>query len=150
MRKSCKRRHHKKLAPTVVAMLLNPEVSIQERMCIKALRGGWATTDHYNVLNDCRNMLIIAADEKGDTQTLSVCAIAGIALANVRDRHTEKGKIGATGDEVNALSMLVDVSEDFWKRQSGSVFVMAETTMRRERELRAMDQSNKEANRGIS
>ena len=56
MKKQCKRKHHRQLAPTMVAMFLNPEISIQERMAVQALRGGWASTDTFNLLADARDL----------------------------------------------------------------------------------------------
>lgn len=62
-RKRCKRTIRRLVAPTCVAMILNPEVSLLERGAVLAMRGGWATTDHFNVLADCRDMLLLAARE---------------------------------------------------------------------------------------
>lgn len=145
MKKHCKRIHRRLVAPTMVAMHLNPEVSLQERGAILALRGGWATTDHFNVLADCRDMLVLAANEKNDRSCIAACTLAGIALMNMKDRHAERGRIGATGDEIRALELLVDASEDFWKRQSGGLFVDAESALHRARQMRAEEASMKEA-----
>lgn len=145
MRKSCKRTHYRLVAPTMVAMHLNPEVSLQERGAVLALRGGWATTDHFNVLADCRDMLVLAANEKSDQGAIDVCTLAGIALLNMKDRHAEKGRIGATGDEVMALELLCNISEDFWKRQGGGLFVDAEKALHRARQMRATEANMKEA-----
>lgn len=71
MRKSCKRVIRRQLAPTVVAMLLNPEISIQERMAVESLRGGWSSTDTFNLLADCRDMLLLAAGEKNDQSAIA-------------------------------------------------------------------------------
>lgn len=142
-RKSCKRIHRRMVAPTVVAMMLNPEVSLQERMAVEAIRRGWSTTDHFNVLADCRDMLVLAANEKNDRSAIDVCTLAGIALMNMKDRHAEKGRIGATGDELRALGLLVDVSESFWKRQSGGLFIDAEAALRRARVMRSEEASLK-------
>lgn len=144
MRKHCKRVQRRAVAPTMVAMHLNPEICIQEQMAVNALRGGWATTDHFNLLADCRDMLILAASERGDRSVMIACDLAGIALMNMRDRHADKGKIGATGDELKALSLLVTVSEDFWKRQGGNLFVDAEAELHRARQMRAEEVSMKE------
>ncbi len=144
-RKRCKRVHRRVVAPTMVAMHLNPEINIQERMSVAALRGGWATTDHFNLLADCRDMLILAANEKNDRAAIAACDLAGIALMNMKDRHAKLGKIGATGDELQALDLLVDVSEDFWKRQSGGLFIDAEAALHRARQMRAEEFSMKEA-----
>lgn len=144
-RKRCKRIVRRLVAPTAVAMLLNPEVSLQERMAVAALRGGWSTTEHFNLLADCRDMLILAANEKNDHAAIATCDMAGIALMNMKDRHAKLGKIGATGDELQALDLLVDVSEDFWKRQSGGLFIDAEAALHRARQMRAKEASMKEA-----
>lgn len=144
-RKRCKRVIRRLVAPTVIAMHLNPEVSLQERMAVEAIRGGWSSTDHFNVLADCRDMLILAASEKRDKSALAACNLAGVALMNMKDRHAKIGKIGASGDEIQALSLLVDVSEDFWKRQSGGLFVDAEDALTRARQMRANEASMKEA-----
>lgn len=144
-RKRCKRVVHRLVAPTAVAMFLNPEVSIQERMAVAALRGGWATTDHFNMLADCRDMLVLAANEKNDQAAITACDVAGIALMNMKDRHAELGRIGATGDELQALDLLNTVSEDFWKRQSGGLFVDAEAALHRARKMRAEEFSMKDA-----
>jgi hypothetical protein len=144
-RKRCKRVIRRLVAPTVVAMHLNPEVSLQERGAVLALRGGWSTTDHFNVLADCRDMLILAASEKGDRSALAACNLAGVALMNMKDRHAKIGKIGATGDELAALDLLCEVSEEFWKRQSGGLFVDAEAALHRARQMRATEASMKEA-----
>jgi hypothetical protein len=145
MKKRCKRVVRRLVAPTMVAMHLNPEVSLQERGAVIALRGGWATTDHFNVLADCRDMLVLAANEKNDQSAIAACDIAGIALMNMKDRYAEKKKIGSTGDEIQALELLVDVSEDFWKRQSGGLFVDAEAALHRARQMRATEANMKEA-----
>jgi len=141
MRKRCKRTVRRITAPTMVAMALNPEVSLQERSAVLALRGGWATTDHFNVLADCRDMLLLAAGEKDDKSALAACSLAGIALMNIKDRHAEKSKIGATGDEIQALELLCEASYDFWMRQGGGLFIDAEAALTRARKMRA-DEAN--------
>lgn len=145
MKKQCKRKHHRQLAPTMVAMYLNPEISIQERMAVQALRGGWSSTATFNVLADCRDMLLLAAGEREDQATIDVCQLAGIALMNMKDRYNAKKKIGATGDELAALNLLADTSESFWKRQPGGLFVDAESALSRCRKLNAEEISMREA-----
>lgn len=141
MRKRCRRTHRREAAPTIVAYYLNPEVSTQERMAVEAIRAGWAKVAHFDVLADCRDMLALAADEKRDQQTLAVCELGLIALQNIKDRYVDRNSLVATGDELQALYALVDVSEDFWKRQPGSLFIDAEAALSRcraeQRERRA-------------
>ena len=133
MRKRCRRTIRREAAPTMVAYYLNPEVSTQERMSVIAIRGGYATTSHFDVLADCRDMLALAAAEKNDAQTLAICELGLIALENIKARYLERQRIGATGDELQALQALVDVSEDFWKRQSGGLFIDAEAALSKAR-----------------
>lgn len=119
--------------PTLVAMHLAPEVGITERVSVDAIAGGWAESHHFNVLADCHDLLSLAAKHKGDAQTLAVCSLGGIALLNMKDRYQVRNRIGAGGDELQALRMLIDVSEDFWKRQSGELFRTANAALDRER-----------------
>lgn len=143
MRKRCRRTVRREAAPTLVAYYLNPEVSTQERMAVVALRAGYATTSHFDVLADCRDMLALAAAEKNDTQTLAVCELGLVALENIKARYMNIHRIGATGDELQALQVLVDVSEDFWKRQSGGLFIDAEAALSKARdEFRQTQRSN--------
>lgn len=133
MRKRCRRTIRRQAAPTVVAYYLNPEVSTQERMAVEAIRAGWAQVAHFDILADCRDMLALAAAEKDDSQTLTICELGLIALQNIKDRFIERNRLGATGDELQALYALVDVSEDFWKRQPGSLFIDAEAALSKAR-----------------
>ncbi len=48
--------------------------------------------------------------------------VAGhIAMQNIFDRMQRTKKVGASSDELEALRVMVDVAEDFWKRQSASM-----------------------------
>ena len=112
---------------------------------VLALRGGWAEGSHYNLLADCRDMLMLAASEKHDKAVIGVCDLAGVALLNIKDRYAEKKRFGATGDELRALELLCDVSEDWWKRQSGGLFIDAEAALHRARRMHRAEASMKEA-----
>lgn len=129
MRKRCHRTRRREAAPTIVAYYLNPEVSTQERMSVLAIEQGFAIEAHFDVLADCLDMLGLAAAEKNDAQTTAACEVALVAMHNIKDRYFKLQRIGATGDELKALHLLVDVSEDFWKRQPGSLFIDAEAEL---------------------
>ncbi|MDT3735529.1 MAG: hypothetical protein ROZ00_04840 [Denitratisoma sp.] len=128
-----KRRPRPARCPTLVAMHLAPEVGLTERLAIEGLAGGWAKPYQFDVLADCRDLLALAANHKGDQATLAVCDLASIALENIRDRFKARGRLGATGDELRALRAMADVSEDFWKRQSGELFRAANEALDKER-----------------
>ncbi|MDO8934198.1 MAG: hypothetical protein Q7U97_17540 [Rhodocyclaceae bacterium] len=131
-------RRHKRVprparCPVMVAMHLAPEVGITERIAVDAIAGGWAQTCHFNVLADCHDLLALAADYKDDKQTLAIVELSGIALLNMMDRFGRRGVIGASGEELKALRVLVNVSEDFWNRQSGELFRAANEELDRSR-----------------
>lgn len=102
---------------------------------LNAFRIGMPNKTSFNVLCDCRNMLLLAASHKAEHFTgaqkdeaeaiIAVCSAAGTALANMRDRHAEGKTLNATAEEMDALSVLIDTSKDFWRRQSGSLFESA-------------------------
>ncbi len=44
---------------------------------------------------------------------------------SVRNRYLERGKFGATGEELKAVQLLADVSLDYWSRRSGALFAFS-------------------------
>jgi hypothetical protein len=45
-----------------------------------------------------------------------------IALQNIRERWGEKGKLGATGEEMAALELYAQEAADFWPRQAARIY----------------------------
>lgn len=111
-----------KRVPTMVAMALNPSYEAAELVALIALRNGTATAAQFDVLIDCRNMLALGANRQNADDIAAVAELASIAIGNIRDRWTRSGKLGATGDELQAFHTMIDVSQDFWRRQGGGVF----------------------------
>ena len=108
--------------PTMVALAISPEVETTELMAVLLFRNGAADKGQFNILADCRDLLMLAANEKHDAGVMAVCELAGVALLNIKDRYLDKQRMGATGEELKALQALVDISRDFWMRQSGEMF----------------------------
>lgn len=129
MRKRTKRQPRPARCPTLVAMHLAPEVETAELMAVQCLANGTACTDQFNILSDCRDLLSLAAHEKRDSSAMAVCEIAYMALMNIKDRYVEKGRLGASGDELQALRVMVEFSQDWWKRQSGELFRLANVAL---------------------
>lgn len=125
MRKHCKRVARRALVPTMVAMAVAPECEMSERMALKAIAEGWATTSQFNCLLDCADLLLLAAFDRKDTGAEEVAHMARTALANISDRFKEAEKLGTTDEELKVLRVLVDVSGDFWNRKSGGLFADA-------------------------
>ncbi len=135
MRKQSKRRIRPESEPAMVRLICNPEIGIAERMAIQAMRGGWSDYHNsYRVLADCHGILTIGLKRKKDHSLDGVLQMGLIALLNVYDRYEKTKKVGATGDELSALEVLVDTAEDFWKRQSSTALEIAIATLRRVRE----------------
>ena len=148
MKKQSKRRVRPASEPALVRLSTNPEIGIAERMAIQAMRGGWADYQNsYRVLADCHGILAIGLQRKKDTSLDGVMKLAMIAMLNVYDRYIKTKKVGATGDELQALELLVDVSEDYWKRQSASALELAIVQLRfvRDRQIAESKQLKKAA-----
>jgi len=135
MRKSCRRTVRSKVPPMLVTSMVQPDVMMTEYLAIEAFKSGYAGTTHWNTLNSCRDMLIAAAHEKGDQDVLKVTSVAGIALDNIKARYLTTERMGVTGEELKALSLLVETSDDFWKRQSGQLYRQAVATVDRAQQL---------------
>lgn len=144
MKKRSKRRVRAATEPALIRLANNPEIGIAERMAIQAMRGGWADYHNsYRVLADCHGMLHIGLKRKKDTSLDGVLALALVAMLNIYDRYGKTKKIGATGDELQALEVLVDAAEDFWKRQSGAALEVAVRALRIVREMQIAENQQK-------
>ena len=135
MKKHTHRRRIEAKAPMLVVMQSVPELSLTERMSVEAYSGGWATTDHFDDLADCRDLLTLAASDRDDKQVLAVCDLAMVALLSIKARYEKTKRMGASGEELKALRALVETSEDFWKRQSGGLFETHYHSLRRQRAM---------------
>jgi hypothetical protein len=135
MRKQSKRRIRPASEPAMIRLASNPEIGIAERMAIEAMRGGWSDYQNsYRVLADCHGVLTIGLHRKKDNSMDGALQLSMIALLNIYDRMQKTGKVGATGDELAALEMMLDLSEDFWKRQSSTALEIAILSLRKVRE----------------
>ncbi len=116
-------------SPMVVATYLAPEVAGRDRVAVMAITQGWATLEHLNVLLEAQQMLLFGGERTNDNDAMEMSRFAQIAIANIRDRMKEKGRIGATGEEIKALRLMVDYAEEWWKRQSGGTFADASSAV---------------------
>ena len=107
---------------------LVPDAQIALLTALNAFREGWATPTHFDVMLDTRDLLLLGASAKKDESVMAVCKAANIALANIQDSYTDTFTLDQ--DELGVLAMLVDVSTDFWNRQTGSLYRAAYTALR--------------------
>jgi hypothetical protein len=126
-----KRKPRPARCPTMVAMVLAPEVGIIERLALQAFLDGRADLRDFDILADCRDLLTLAAEERHDVQVLGMCETVWVALMNIRDRYLAFGVMAAhdgrdeTQNEAGVLIDMLDVSDDFWRRQGGNLYADA-------------------------
>ena len=135
MRKRGRRIQHKaKAAPGMLAQSVQPDYEIRLRSAVNAFRGGYAQGDHHADLCDTCDMMLIAmrsyTQGRPDSSALAVVEIAGVALTNILRRHADTGRIGASGEELHALQLLVETSLDYWNRRSGALYAYAYQQLR--------------------
>lgn len=135
MRKRCKRVIRDATAPVMVAMALSPEVEITERMALLWLERGTDEVAHFDRLLDVADALLLAANEKRDQPVVEVAHQAREALSSIRDDYRTTGILHATGSDLAALQIIVDLSTDWWARQSGALFVQADLALSRFRAM---------------
>jgi len=111
--------------PPLVAMFTDRTVDLVQHEALSAFCDGRATEEHFDVFLDCRAILLLAASHKHDEGMIAVCDVAGIALDNLRGRYETEHSLAATELEIQALTLLIEVSEDFWRRTSGLLFEAA-------------------------
>ena len=121
-KKGAKIRHTRAASPMLTASYLTPEVAGRDRVAVMAITQGWATLEHLNIILESQQMLLFGGTRTKDQEAVEMSKFGQIAIGNIRDRMKEKGRIGATGDEIKALRAMVDFCDDWWKRQAGSTF----------------------------
>lgn len=129
MRKRCKRVVRDVTAPVMVAMALAPEVEITERVALLEMERGTDEVAHFDRLLDVADALLLAATEKRDKPVVEVAHQSREALSSIQDDYRTTGILYAAGSELAALQILVDLSTDWWARQSGSLFVQADRAL---------------------
>lgn len=141
MRKRSKRQVRPAEIPCIVMSQIVPEAQIVLLTAMQAFRDGWAGPSHFDCMLDTRDLLLLAAKAKKETQIVEAARAINLALANIRDSW-DGSKFSYTDDELNALQILVDISNDFWHRQSGHLYHMAYLALKKWRAQQNEDQRN--------
>ncbi len=127
--------------PCIVMSHIVPEAQIVLLTAMQSFREGWAETSHFDCMLDTRDMLLLGANAKHETDTLEAARAINMALANIRDSW-DGAKFYFSDDELNALQILVDISNDFWSRQSGHLYHRAYAALKKWRKQQYEDQRN--------
>lgn len=138
MRKRSKRQVRAAEIPCIVMSAIIPEAQIALFTALQAFKEGWAEPAHFDAMLDTRDMLLLGANAKREEKTVEVARAINVALANIQDSWDGK-KFYFNEDELNALQILVDVSNDFWNRQSGAIYHAAYSALKKWRQQQNED-----------
>jgi hypothetical protein len=109
--------------PTLVKTRVNMNV-LRLHQSIEAIRTGRAMQRDWAVLYQSAHFLAFCAayaPAHSRKQAENAAELGYIACAALKDRFEAKGKIGANGDELEALKAFAEGFEDFFKRASARV-----------------------------
>lgn len=121
MRKRSKRQIKPAEIPCLVMSAIVPEAQIVLLTALQAFREGWAEPAHFDCMLDTRDLLLLGANAKEESDIVEAARAINMALANIRDSW-DGSKFHCSEDELNALQILIDISNDFWHRQSGALY----------------------------
>lgn len=107
-----------------------PDAEIATLTALEAFRGGYASPGQFDILLDTRDLLLLAASEKKDEGVMAVCSAANIALGQIRASWDGERFAPLDDAELNALLVLVDISNDWWRRKSGTLYQAAYTALK--------------------
>ncbi len=131
--------------PVMVAQYTMPESEISTLIALQSFRNGSSGPSQFDVMLDTRDLLLLAANTKKNEGVMAVCRAAGIALCNIRDTFNDE-KFNVGEEELNALAMLVDVSNSFWAMQSGNLYNAAYLALREWRQKQEREKNEDQRN----
>ena len=139
MRKRSKRIVRPAQPPCLVVSHVSPDVQIILLTTLQAFSEGWAEKEHFDCMLDTRDLLLLGANAKRETGIVEAALAINVALSNIRDSWDGK-KFYFDADELNALKILVHLSNDFWNRQSGAMYMAAYKALKKWRLQQYEDQ----------
>lgn len=122
MRKRSNRMVRHTSMPTMIFMHTIPDAEIATLTALEAFRCGYASLGQFDILLDTRDLLLLAASAKKDEGVIAVCSAANMALGQIRESWDGERFGPLNDDELNALLVLVDISNDWWRRKSGTLY----------------------------
>jgi hypothetical protein len=125
MRKRSTRKTRPAAIPPIVLSQIMPEVEIGILSAVSAFRGGYATPGQFDILLDTRDLLLLGASGVKDRGMVEAAKAINDVLADIKDSWNGEYFPMLSEYQLNALDVLADISIDFWKRQSGSLYQAA-------------------------
>ena len=142
MRKQSKRQVRPKVIPTMAFLYSVPDLEISILSAVSAFRGGYATPGQFDILLDTRDLLLLGAKGAKDEGVVEVARAINDVLAEIRESWDGTKFAPLNEDALNALNVLADVSNDFWKRKSGALYQAAYIHLKQWREKQNEDSSH--------
>lgn len=142
MRKQSKRQVRPKVIPTMAFLYSVPDLEISILSAVSAFRNGYATPGQFDILLDTRDLLLLGAKGAKDEGVVEVARAINDVLAEIRESWDGTKFAPLNDDALNALDVLADVSNDFWKRKSGALYQAAYIHLKQWREKQNEDSSH--------
>jgi hypothetical protein len=130
------------MIPTITFMYSVPDLEIAILSAVAAFRGGYASPGQFDILLDTRDLLLLGAVGAKDDGVKEVARAVNDVLADIRESWDGDKFSPLNDDALNALDVLADVSNDFWKRKSGALYQAAYVHLKQWREKQHEDQRN--------
>lgn len=136
-----------KSMPGLLVQSLDKTYELRLRAAVDSFRLGYTSKDQFNDLADVQDLmkLALAIYGKEDASAVAALEVANVALWNIRDRYTQRGKWGATGEELKALDLIVETSICFWNRRSAALFYEAYRQLQKIRQAQYAEQQKEAA-----
>ena len=142
MRKQSKRQVRPKVIPTMAFLYSVPDLEIAILSAVSAFRDGYATPGQFDILLDTRDLLLLGAKGAKDEGVVEVARAINDVLADIRESWNGTKFAPLNENALNALDVLADVSNDFWKRKSGALYQAAYIHLKQWREKQNEDSSH--------
>ena len=130
MRKKAKRHVNYGMRPQapmlVTRGLMETPLEIKERMAVIAFTHGAATQEHYFLLQDIVNLLLIAGQSSPDRKYALDRTERDFkpVLISIQKRLEATGKFGVNSQELHALRDMINFNREFWMRQPTELFAV--------------------------
>lgn len=117
------------LKPPMLVMrgLKNDALELRERAAAQAFSGGWATTEHYQMLADMHSVMLLAGSTDDSRKwAWTYCREQiGPTLERIAQRYQRTKTLSATTSERKILGEFVTRYREFWLRQPMELYEAA-------------------------
>ena len=123
----------KKIKPKAPAIVIRKifenQMETREWAMVLAFQRKVATADHYYVLVDIANILMMAGatDDNREYAVNYVKNNIYPVIDAIRERFSRTDKVGCNDAELDKIRELVQFNDEFWKRQCGELYAVVLT-----------------------